>query len=78
MWGVCEFSPDTSGEGCPRFYAYRMYPGENWQEGVWIARLALGGISAVLLVVYLGYAGRAVELIRRERKAERKLSSTKA
>lgn len=52
---------------------------ESWQKGVWIARMALGVISAVLLVVYLGHAARAIELGRRERKAERKVVSlTKA
>jgi hypothetical protein len=72
MWGVCEFSPDSGGESCPRFYAYREFPGGNWSEGVWIARLAFGGVETVLLVVYLGIAARAVDVERKRRGRERR------
>ncbi|KAF2212999.1 hypothetical protein CERZMDRAFT_96675 [Cercospora zeae-maydis SCOH1-5] len=65
MWGVTEYSPDTG--GWLPLYVYRDEP---YGSNLYYPRIALGSVAAILALVQLSFASRAVELERKERKSK--------
>ncbi|GIZ36952.1 hypothetical protein CKM354_000041700 [Cercospora kikuchii] len=68
MWGTTEYSVDTG--GFIDLYIYddslNVYAVDG--SGLYYGRIALGSVAAILALVQLSFAARAVDLERKERK----------
>ncbi|KAI5368383.1 hypothetical protein Slin14017_G034190 [Septoria linicola] len=70
MWGVTEWSPDTGGFLPLYMYYYVSDSYDPYGSGLFYGRVVTGAIAAVLALVQLSFAARAVELERKQRKGK--------
>lgn len=69
MWGVTEWSPDTGGILDLYMYDYAVNGIDVYGDGLFYSRVSTGSVAALLTLVQLSFAARAVDLERKERKA---------
>ena len=68
-WGITEWSPDTGGFLKLYYYSYGTQQ-DLYGSGLFYGRIVTGSIAAVLALVQMSFAGRAIDLERKQRKAK--------
>ena len=67
MWGVTEWSPDTGGILDLYMYDYAVNGIDVYGDGLFYSRVSTGSVAALLTLVQLSFAARAVDLEKKEK-----------